>query len=422
MGIERHERIKSYIARMLSYYGFDVSPEWRLPNDRRIDIVARYSNEILIGVEVELTSNLKDDINRLTSMNLNYRFIVSDKTTRDIESGILKIEIFSSEDLLSLEEKIRQIINVRKTPRYKEVELRIENNDSCEEIVLKLDKIIDGTPFDLSTIKNVIYYEELVSQGSGKVGVYGGRGAFSQEHSFLSSLGVWDYDYLTNTDLSKWSRARACIVKQVLSSHTQEIYDIVDSHPKHFNYIMLIGTLGHIRYGNWGFGFKLHLMENFEKYSGLLPVSFNEQYWLGRVCEVDYKTTFEYYQEWEGARISVRTDVDYYIPLVPLIKESIADIATWDTFDRKLLGEFALWSLIKDMIVDYERKREYAITMIRDSESLKPLLAETSKLGLTSDLLPDESKEMFAIYDKNALSKFCDGKVLDYAKRILSNN
>ena len=53
-----HEEIKKRIKKILNYYGFDVTPECRLSNHRRIDLVACYVNQILIVVEVELKSLL----------------------------------------------------------------------------------------------------------------------------------------------------------------------------------------------------------------------------------------------------------------------------------------------------------------------------------------------------------------------------
>ncbi len=43
---------KNYVTKLLNYYGFDAQPEWKLPNNRLIDLVARYSDEIFIVVEV----------------------------------------------------------------------------------------------------------------------------------------------------------------------------------------------------------------------------------------------------------------------------------------------------------------------------------------------------------------------------------
>ena len=80
-----HEEIKRRITNRLNHFGFDVTPGSSLSNNRRIDTAAHYANQILLGVEVELISNLKDDIDLLSQIELDHRFIIINGPIQYIE-------------------------------------------------------------------------------------------------------------------------------------------------------------------------------------------------------------------------------------------------------------------------------------------------------------------------------------------------
>lgn len=398
---------------MLNYYGFDVEPEWRLPNNRRIDLVARHTDALLLGIEVELTGNLKDDVDRLTSLNLTHRFIVTDNPISDIKAGNISIEIFSSHDLIAFEERIRQLLKVGNFPRYREIEIPIDEGDDCPQIINKFDGILQKAGFDVKTVKRIVYYEEIRSHGSGKI-LTTNKGVYSKEYNFLSSLGVWDYDYLTESDRSRWTQARKCIVKQMLRNRKQEIDAILSARSKSFNYILLVGTLGHIAV-NYYQNMRVTVMENFESYAKLLTIPMNAQLWLSKVCEIESKSVLNYFEEWERSGIGVRADTGYFIPLSEMISEGIVDIDSWGDWDHEALHKFSLWYLLKEMSIDYRRERE----RIQREDSFKTLLEETAQLGYTSEMLPEPSKELFSVYDRNKYIEYCESKMLEYARKVL---
>ena len=74
---------------------------------------------------MELTGNLRDDVDRLTSLDLSHRFVITQANLNDISSGRSNIEVFSNSNLLLFEERIREIINAGNRPRFKEIEIPI---------------------------------------------------------------------------------------------------------------------------------------------------------------------------------------------------------------------------------------------------------------------------------------------------------
>ena len=82
---DNREEIKRRITNRLNHFGFDVTPGSSLSNNRRIDTAAHYANQILLGVEVELISNLKEDIDLLSQIELDHRFIIINGPIQYIE-------------------------------------------------------------------------------------------------------------------------------------------------------------------------------------------------------------------------------------------------------------------------------------------------------------------------------------------------
>lgn len=413
MTIDEHEGIKNRVAKILNYYGFEVYPEWKLPNNRRIDLVVKYSNEILIGIEIELTGNLRDDIDRLTSLDLNHRFIITSSHFNNITSGKSYIEVFSINNLLSFEDRIRSIINATNKPRFKEIEVAIEDNSDCPALIYKFDNIIEKSGFNVDTIHNIIYNVEVSSSIPGRP--YLPENNLDIEYKFLISLGLWDWDYIESRDKSRWIRTRYCIVKQRLMNYSEEIKEIIESHSMSFNYIALVGTLGYISYyNNYQQGIAISPNQNFKEYSSLINISINSQYWLRKICEIEVKKTLEYYKQWIDRRIGILANRIISIPLVLLLKEKIIDISLWDDYNRADLQKFSLWSILKDMRYDYNREMKN----IQGEESYRPLIEETSKFGYTSELLPEGAKELFSIYDKDKFEEYCNNKMHEYARKI----
>ncbi len=412
---DNHEGIKKRITKLLNYYGFDVTPEWRLPNNRRIDLVAEYANQVLVGVEVELTSNLKDDIDRLSQIDLDYRFVITNRPIQDIGYGNKKIEMFSTKDLLVFEDRVRNIVSAGNRPRYKEVEINIEDRGDCQEVIAKFDRIVEQASFNPLRMHGIIYSGEVVSQGSGR-NVFNQDSGFSKEYAFLSSLGVWDYDYRTGTDRSRWTRLRECVVKQRLLARDPEIRDIIDRHPKHFNYVMLVGTLGNVFYN----GNSFQALQDYKNFSDVLPVNIRTQYWLRRVCETESKVTLEYYREWLEAGIGIRDGAYDYIPLKEMLKQGILDISSWGFFDQEALRDFSFWYILSEMSRDpLYRERDNSDRYVRNSKDLIPFLEETAKAELTSELLPEPSKELFAVYNSEKMRQYSQNKLHQLAKKIL---
>jgi hypothetical protein len=47
------------------------------------------------------------------------------------------------------------------------------------------------------------------------------------------------------------------------------------------------------------------------------------------------------------------------------------------------------------------------------------LLEETSKAGLTSELLPEQSKELFAVYNLERMQQYAQDKLHELAAKII---
>jgi hypothetical protein len=109
------------------------------------------------------------------------------------------------------------------------------------------------------------------------------------------------------------------MVKQILLSKAPEVHDVVGLHPNHFNYVMLVGTLGKVFYN----GYSFQAVQDYRNYSDVLPVNINTQYWLRRVCEIESKTTLSYYQKWLDAGIGFRDGAYGYIPLKVMLMNNI---------------------------------------------------------------------------------------------------
>ena len=56
---------------------------------------------------------------------------------------------------------------------------------------------------------------------------------------------------------------------------------------------------------------------------------------------------------------------------------------------------------------------------IRTPKNLSPLLEETSKAGLTSELLPETSKELFFVYNPENMQQYARDKLHELAGKIL---
>ena len=67
------------------------------------------------------------------------------------------------------------------------------------------------------------------------------------------------------------------------------------------------------------------------------------------------------------------------------------------------------------MSIDYRRERE----RIQREDYFKTLLEETAQLGYTSEMLPEPSKELFSVYDRNKYIEYCESKMLEYARKVL---
>ena len=195
--------------------------------------------------------------------------------------------------------------------------------DNCQEIIGKFDRIGEQAKFNPMRMHNIIYYGEVISEGNGIANFNKGLG-FSMEYNFLSSLGVWAYDYTTKTDRSRWTRLRECVVKYIMLSKAPEVLDIFGRHPNRLNYVMLVGTLGKVFYN----GYSFQAVQDYRNYSDVLPVNINTKYWLKQVCEIETMTTLGYYQEWLDAGIGFREGAYHYISLKELLKYDILDVSS----------------------------------------------------------------------------------------------
>jgi len=120
----RHEKIKRDCMDILECYFVTADSEFTLPTGQRIDVVG-YSpgrNQPDIGIEVELTSNLSKDAQKLLNemKEFKLKIIVTENPEtlkmRDLFSG--KIEIVQPPDAdTSFEDLIRKYMNQENRPR-----------------------------------------------------------------------------------------------------------------------------------------------------------------------------------------------------------------------------------------------------------------------------------------------------------------
>lgn len=114
-----HSLIQDYIASLLKYYSFNVTKEYWLGHQGRIDIYAYHP--ILkkrLGIEISLTSDISHDAEKLATGSLDLRFIITDNRPKgdSIEAQGIKIPIIHYNDFESI---LRQLLDIpRLHPRF----------------------------------------------------------------------------------------------------------------------------------------------------------------------------------------------------------------------------------------------------------------------------------------------------------------
>jgi hypothetical protein len=107
-----HEDIKNLVSRILDYYGFNDISEYSI-NGKRIDLVVMdpSNNSILMGIEIEITSDLQKDIDNLNVLNAPNKVIISPYVNL-FKDNIIGIKCFNipSRNNKDFEDYLREII------------------------------------------------------------------------------------------------------------------------------------------------------------------------------------------------------------------------------------------------------------------------------------------------------------------------
>ena len=112
-----HEFWKDEVKKILEHYGFDVKKEYPLRSGERIDVVGWCNRELpwkgkSVAIEVEKTSPLEKDVDKLRKSKFNLKFVIR-FTTKDLPADVGGILIVYPPR--EFENLLRLILNVPPT-------------------------------------------------------------------------------------------------------------------------------------------------------------------------------------------------------------------------------------------------------------------------------------------------------------------
>ncbi len=464
--MDRHERIKQFCVDILNYYGVFGDTEFQLPTNERIDVVGykQHENEPVIGIEVELTSDLQHDASKLANMsNLQLRLVISehpDTLSLGTELNIKgkTIYVFAPPDKdISFEKKLREFTNQEGKTWFNEFmrEIKVSvNKDPLEG----LEKEIKDQGLDPETAKDVIFRCAL---GGIEVGHYKNTKISTEfvktsdlprEILYLAARHIitelrLGENYESGKDsvysiTQEGEDISLAVIRERIRNRKSSVDEIIGKFGHNAVFISLLGNMGtfteyddpvdqidggYIGVLTWPFGQPPR--EYVEE--------FNIEDNIFHLAQIMAHTPLfrplskEIYKEFVTKRLGniskyftsrgIFRGYEYRLPLRGLLR-SMDIQSLLNSIDRKAFMTYCEWVIFRSHNPAVPQTLYDSFTDIgSDTDRLKDIVDETFKAGITSKLLGEQSNTI-AIYDQKRFNDFCESKMKEILPDILERD
>ena len=464
--MDRHEQIKQFCADILNYYGIFGDTEFVLPTNERVDVVGykMHENEPVIGIEVELTSDLQHDASKLANTSsFQLRIIVSNISdtlslgkTMDINGKIIHIVPPPDNDI-EFEKKIREFIKQERKTWYNEWLRRIKLNVDQDPLT-GLEKEIEEQGLDLNIAKDIIFKSAL---GGIEVGYYRNTKKSTEfvqtsdlpkEILYLAARHIvielrLGESYESGKDsVYSITQEGHNIALAVIKERIRNIRSYVDEIIKKFGIsAVLISFLGHM-------GKFMQISDDVYsddlRYSGIplgdfystprdIVEEFNIDDNLFRMCQIIANTPLfrplseEVYKSFVTNKLGniskyftsrgTLRGYKYRIPFRSLLR--VMDIKSlFNSLDRNALMVYCEWVIFRSHNPSVPQTLYSSIAGIGSNiDRLGDMVDETFKARITSKLLGEQSNTI-AIYDTKKFNDFCESKMKEVLPNILEKD
>jgi hypothetical protein len=463
----KHEEIKNLISNILGYYGLDAISEYSI-NGKRIDLVGKNpkNEEILIGIEIEITSDLKKDIDNLNSLNPKYKIIISPDADQ-FKSNITQIKIFNipSETNKEFENYIRKICENEKTGEIKlnyffDVMKTYTENMKGKDLLSKFKNFVAENKLDYKKARDIIFRAYIGGNIEvGKVDNHYNKD-LPKEYRFLKALGFFDEEVAYVSGLPIIAKLKnddniigiaSEIANEIIKERRDDIESIFNKYNKSFVFCSLVGNNYDFSYDLYEYIKYMDIKHDYLVKIPLLIVVNNENsyYWkLNIVCSfIDILNRIEQlYNELEKINIGVRSKTyhgskgSYETPLqhailhIKVPRELWYIIKDYNDIDESFLNEFVSYAIVynyKDVDLTHNDNAKDFIELINkfgiDFELIKKVILELSNNGITSNLLfnfnnPEDSigtsRYLFAVYDEESFKRYIRKRLNEILKDL----
>ena len=457
----RHEQIKRDCMSILEYYSITADYDFTLPTHERIDVVGYSSsrkdpNDPDIGIEVELTSNLSEDAQKLLNMeSLKLRIIV----TEDFNSLSISnkppenIRIVQPPDKdTGLEDLIRKYTNQEKRPWFSQSlnpqKLRITSESS---LLNDFENEMREQQLDVELAKDIIFKSTL---GGIYYGYYKwvegiGMKYFGQQKEkeilYLHARNFLYEDrrgrnyemgrtsiYYISSEQGAYDLAKAIIDERV-DKNKDSLQEITGKYGTHYVVMMLLG-MDQIYEHPYGLtGEVIDNSSNVNYYwmslPNKIPRKLIEQYNIEREIvnlfhiyvnsPLIKPKAIEIYKEIVNAKLGNITDYYnsngerhgnlYVIPLTQVLDKLNTDEIV--NINIENLRQYAYWFIIRshNPLVP-ETLFDLVKAIGGQINEIEMKIDELFKLGITSRLKKD-GPFTIAVYDENHFQEFCEQKM-----------
>jgi len=464
--MDDHEDIKQLCVKILNYYGILGDTEFVLPTNERVDVVGykMHENEPVIGIEVELTSDLQHDASKLANTSsFQLRIIASNISdtlslgkTMDINGKIIHIMPPPDKDI-AFEKKIREFTNQEEKIWYNEWLRRIKLNVDQDPLT-GLEKEIEEQGLDLNIAKDVIFRCAL---GGIEVGYYRNTKKSTEfvqtsdipkEIMYLSARHLINGNMIgENYESGKYSvysitQEGKDIADAIIRERVRNRKDSVDEIIKKFGIsAVLISFLGHM-------GKFMQISDDVYsddlRYSGIplgdfystprdIVEEFNIDDNLFRMCQIIANTPLfrplseEIYKSFVTNKLGniskyftsrgTFRGYEYRIPFRSLLR--VMDLRSLlNSLDRNALMVYCEWVIFRSHNPSVPQTLYSSIAGIGSNiDRLRDMVEETFKAGITSKLLGEQSNTI-AIYDAKKFNDFCESKMKEVLPYILEKD
>jgi len=456
----RHEKIKSDCIDILEYYYVTPEPEFPRPTGERIDVVG-YSpgkNEPDIGIEVELTSNLSKDAQKLLNMkSLQLRIIVTEN--RDAlsipQNSLGGIIIMQPPDKdTGFEDLIREYTKQENKPWFsKYLNDKRSYIISVSSFLKNFENEIREQQLDVELAKDIIFksalggiYYGYYQWGRGKGTGYFGRQKEREvlylhaRHFLYEDRRGRNYEtgktsiYYISSEQEAYDHAKA-IIDERLDKNKDSLQEIAEKYGTHYIVMMLLGMDG-IYEHPYGLAGEVNDNSSNVNYYWIslpneIPRQLIEQYNIEREIvnlfhiyvnsPLVKPEAIKIYKEIVNAKLGNITDYYnsngersgnlYVIPLTQVLDKLNTDEIV--NINIENLRQYAYWFIIRshNPLVPETLFDSVKATGGQINE-IEMKIDELFKLGITSQLIKD-GPSTIAIYDENRFHVFCEQKMKD---------